>query len=151
MLRKKEFRFSVDHKDLQTKSQFLVGRQIKEMAGVPADFELYLVVPGYEDELIDDDKTVNFARPGIERFVSRKPHTGILLIVNASPKPFNKHEISYEEVVILAGFNPNDAQKGYTITYENGPRENPHGNITPGMAVRVKDRMKFNVNATIKS
>ena len=151
MLHKKEFQFSVDNKNLLTKSQFLVGRQIKELAGVPADFELFLVVPGYEDELIDDDKTVNFARPGVERFMSRRPHSGCLLIVNGSPKLFEKNEISYEEVVVLAGFDPDDAQKGYTITFENGPRENNQGSMTLGSVVRVKDKMKFNVNATIRS
>lgn len=151
MLHKKEFKFSVDHKNLQTEYQFLVGRQIKDLAGVPSDFELYLVVPGYEDELIEDDKTVNFARPGVERFVSRRPHSGCMLLINASPKLFDKPEISYEEVVVLAGFDPNDAQKGYTVTYNNGPRENHHGNMTLGLVVRVKDKMIFNVNATIKS
>lgn len=151
MMHKKNFRFSVDNKELQTEHQFLVGREIKQMAGVPADFELFLVVPGYEDELIDDENTVNFARPGVERFVSRRPHAGVVLIVNAMPKPFDKPVITYEEVVVLAGFNPNDAQKGYTVTYEKGPRENPRGDMTPGSTVKVKDKMKFNVNATIKS
>ena len=62
---KKHFLFSVDGRPYSTEHQFLIGEQIKRMAGVPAEFELYLVIPHFQDELIEDNKTVNFARPGV--------------------------------------------------------------------------------------
>lgn len=40
---KKKFLFSVDGRPYSTEHQFLIGEQIKRIAGVPADFELFLV------------------------------------------------------------------------------------------------------------
>lgn len=147
----KHFEFSVDGTKCHTEFQFLTGAQIKRMAGVPVEFELYLVVPGYQDELIDNDNTVNLARPGIERFESRRPGHQIIILVNTSPKPFDKPMITYDEVVVLAGGDVNNPNKGYSITYEDGPRENRRGILARGQQVFVKHKMRFNVNESDKS
>ena len=149
--RPKTFDFSVDGTRCHTEHQFLTGTQIKSMAGVPADFELYLVVPGYQDELIDDDKIVNLARPGIERFESRKPGNQVIIFINTSPKPYDRPVITYNDVVILFGGDPNNPQKGYSISYAGGPRENPRGVLAPGHQVFVKHKMRFNVDETDRS
>ena len=54
----------------ETDQQFLLGEDIKRLAHVPSEFDLYLVIPGFQDELIENGTRVNMARPGIERFVS---------------------------------------------------------------------------------
>ena len=146
----KQFEFSVDGTRCRTEHQFLTGAQIKRMAGVPADFELYLVVPGYQDELIGEDKIVNFARPGVERFETRKHH-GLILIINTRPVPYEGNVVSYEQVVALAGYDIHKPDRGYTVTYENGPRQNPEGGLSKGHRVFVKHMMQFHVNATDKS
>lgn len=148
---KKAFLFSVDGTPCRTECQFLTGQEIKHLAHVPDEFELYLVVPEYRDELIEDDKVVNFARPGVERFEARKRHEGQMLIINTRPVPYEGHEISYEDVVKLAGYDPNKPNRGYTITFEKGPRQNPQGGLAKGQKVIVKHLMQFNVNATDKS
>lgn len=84
---KKKFLFSVDGRPYSTEHQLLIGEQIKRIAGVPADFELFLVIPHFQDELIEDNKTVNFARPGVERFESRRPKSDIVILVNGVPVP----------------------------------------------------------------
>lgn len=148
---KNVFLFSVDDTPCRTECQFLTGLEIKHLAHVPDEFDLYLVVPEYRDELIEDDKVVNFARPGVERFEARKRREGQILIINTRPVPYDGHEISYEDVVKLAGYDPNKPNRGYTITFEKGPRQNPQGGLAKGQTVIVKHLMQFNVNATVKS
>lgn len=145
-------RFSVDNQLVETPAQFLTGAQIKELAGVPAERELFLVVPEYEDEFISDETSVNLARPGVERFVTREKHNDLHLIVNGTRKVFNKTSISYEEVVKLA-FPGADfgANAGFTITYMDGPKPTVEGILPKGSSVYTKDNMRFDVTATHKS
>jgi hypothetical protein len=148
----KILKFTVNEQIFIAPSQFLTGKQIKEMAKIPADVDLFLVVPGYMDELINDEKVVNMARPGIERFVARK-HMEQEIIVNGRRMKFANDNISYDEVVHLAFPQPasQHAERGYTIVYANGPEKNPNGILPPGAVVYVKHNMKFDVTPTHKS
>lgn len=145
------FKFFVDDTRYQTERQFLTGLDIKKMANVPEEMELYLVVPGYQDELVANDKAVNLSRPGVEKFETRKKHEGLVLIINTRPVPYDGKKATYDEIVALAGYNLNKPDRGYTITYENGPRQNPEGGLSKGQSVFVKHLMQFHVNATDKS
>ena len=84
---KKKFNFLVAGKPYFTEHQFLTGAQIKEMAGVPIEYELYMTAPHMRDVLIQNSEIVNFARPGVEKFDVRKPEDGIQIIVNGSLIP----------------------------------------------------------------
>lgn len=79
---KKKFNFLVANKPYFTEQQFLTGAQIKDLAGVPAEYELYMTAPHMRDVLIENHTTVNFALPGVEKFEARKPNEGITIIVN---------------------------------------------------------------------
>ena len=150
----KKLKLSVDNHPFETEEQVLTGLQIKECAGVPAENDLFLVVPGYEDELIDNDKQVNLARPGIERFVSRTPGSGITLIVNATPVSHNAPatSVSYEQIVTYAFPKAlSNGEIGYTVTYCDGPSINPEGILVKGQKVFTKHHMRFDVTATHKS
>ncbi|HAU07749.1 MAG: hypothetical protein UW46_C0004G0041 [Candidatus Yanofskybacteria bacterium GW2011_GWF1_44_227] len=75
-----------------------------------------------------------------------------IIIVNAREKVWNKKEISYEEVIVLAfGSYSNDENVVYTVTFSKG--ENPHheGSMVRGDVVKVKKGMIFNVTQTNKS
>jgi hypothetical protein len=145
-------RFTVDEHMFVAPGQFLTGKQIKEMAKIPADVDLFLVVRGYEDELIDDAKVVNMARPGVERFVARRRHEQEI-IINGRLVKFPSHTISYEEVVRIAFPKPvtNNPEIGYTVVFAHGPEQNPKGILPPGAVVSVKHNMKFDVTPTHKS
>lgn len=53
--------------------EFITGREIKKLAGLPADSELFLaVVPPFKDEAIGDDEKVNIARNEVEHFYIKK-------------------------------------------------------------------------------
>ena len=76
----------------------------------------------------------------------------VTIIVNTREKTWNKKEISYEEVIVLAfGSYSNDENVVYTVTYSKGPDSHHEGSLVKGDSVKVKDGMIFNVTQTNKS
>ena len=146
---KQKFNFMVANKPYFTEHQFLTGKQIKELAGISAEYELYMTAPHTRDELDDDNKIVNLALPGVEKFEARKPAEGIMIIVNGSLIPYNNPTISYEQlgIIVYGGNNPSNRQ-GYTVVYKDGPDQNPGGVLSKGNEVFVKHNMKFDVTRT---
>lgn len=150
----KTLKLSIDNTLLEVSTQILTGLQLKELSNVPSDYDLFLVVPGFDDELIGNDLPVNLARPGIERFVSRPHGSGITIFVNGAPYSHTRPatSINYEQVVKYAFpdalFNP---QKGYTVSYCDGPGVNPEGILVMGASISTKHHMRFDVTATHKS
>ena len=150
----KKLMLSIDNATFEVSEQILTGLQLKELANVPADYDLFLVVPGYDDELIGNDLPVNLARPGIERFVSRPHGSGITIFVNRAPCSHTRPatSINYEQVVKYAFpnavFNPN---QGYTVSYFDGPSSNVEGILVMGASISTKHHMRFDVTATHKS
>lgn len=72
-------KFIVEGKEYETLDQYKTGAELKHLAGIPLDTELYLSISKpYKDELIENDKSVNLARPETEYFfVKRKLHFSI--------------------------------------------------------------------------
>ena len=145
-----KFNLIVDNKPIRTEHQFLTGAQIKKLAGIPEDKDLYLVVVSFHDELIEDDKIVNFARPGWERFESRDRGNSTDIIVNGKRVRYIQEKITYAKVAEIA-YGIYDPDKGYTMIYTGGPQQNPEGSMTAGSEVFVKHNMKFDVTQTYRS
>ena len=60
--------------------------------------------------------------------------------------------MTFDEIVKLAfPTPPPGANILYTVSYEDGPRENRQGSMKEGQTVKVKNWMIFNVTATDKS
>jgi len=79
-------------------------------------------------------------------------HHAVLIIVNTREKKWDKPEISYEEVVVLAfGSYSQDPNVVYTVTYSRGPEKKREGSLVKGQSVKVKQGMIFNVSQTNKS
>ena len=79
-------------------------------------------------------------------------HKEVTIIVNTREKKWNKKEISYKEVVVLAfGSYSDDPNVVYTVTYSKGERPHQEGSLVKGESVKVKDGMIFNVTQTNKS
>lgn len=150
---KKELKLIIDGKHYTWPKQYITGRQIKELAGMVGDYEIFLSISGpWPDEKIEDGDKVDLARPGIEHFYSKELPVHIILIVNGREKAWNKRMITFQEVVVLAFNAYNDAARTcYTVTYKNGPKENPKGTMVFGDTVFVQNKMIFNVTATDKS
>lgn len=73
----------------------------------------------------------------------------VTIIVNGRPKEVTKGELSYAEVVELAGLTPSP-KTIFTITYRKG-EGNKEGSLVDGESVKVKDGMIFNVTPSDKS
>jgi hypothetical protein len=69
---KPEFQLSINGKLYEWNHPNITGAEIRSLGNIPLADEIYLEIPKpKEDVLIPDDKKVNLARPGIERFYSK--------------------------------------------------------------------------------
>lgn len=80
-----------------------------------------------------------------------RPRT-VNVIVNGRPKAVHAHELSFQEVVKLAFDDPPTGDTVlFSVTYRNGPDQNPSGTMVEGQVVKIKHKMVFDVTATNKS
>ena len=87
-LQKKEkvpLKFVIEGKEYETCEQYMTGAELKQLAGIPLETELFLSISKpYNDELIENDMRVNLARPETEYFfVKKKLHftiNGVLFV-----------------------------------------------------------------------
>ena len=140
------YAYKVNDTPYTTKHQYITGAEIKEQAGIPADHNVFLVRKGYDNELIDDDGSVNLAMPGIEKFISCTPTEKQMLIVNGDPVEYAPEKIQYEGILKLAGETPGTSE--FTVVYFEGPKENPSGKMFPGDIVYVQHKMVFDVTGS---
>ena len=82
-------------------------------------------------------------------------HTGpreFTVIVNGKRKEVVARKLSFDELVALA-FDPVPTGPNimFTITYRNGPRQNPEGTLLEGGKVKIQNGMIFDVTPTDKS
>ena len=150
---KQKLKYSIDGKNFETDKQYIKGSQIRIQGNIAADFQIYLNnKQPWEDDLIEDNEIVDLARPGKEKFYSKKEVVEIIIIVNGREKQWCEKTISFKQVVELAfgnyHQNPNTV---YTVTYAKGPHQNPEGSMVKGDTVFVTNKMVFNVTATNKS
>ena len=150
---KQKLKYSIDGKNFETDKQYIKGSQIRSQGNIPDDYQIFLDnKQPWEDDLIEDNEIVDLARPGKEKFYSKKEVTEFIIIVNGREKQWCEKTISFKQVVELAfgNFqeNPNTV---YTVTYAKGPHQNPEGSMVKGDKVFVTNKMVFNVTATNKS
>ncbi len=148
-----KLKFTVNEKSFEWADQFITGKQIREIAGIDSDDEIYLDnKKPYIDKLIKDEDEVDLARPTIEHFYTIPVNFEVTIIVSGQPKKWTKLKISFEEVIILAyGTYSNSPTMVYTVAYEDGPKQNPEGSMIRDTVVFVKNKMIFHATATDKS
>lgn len=71
--------FIIEGKKYETFDQYKTGAELKQIAGIPSETELFLSISKpYNDELIENETRVNLARPEKEYFfVKKKLHFSI--------------------------------------------------------------------------
>lgn len=142
----------VNNKQYEWDLQFITGIEIRQLANISLEKDLYLDKGGKDDQLITDDFKVDLSKPGVEKVATKQKPEKVIIIVNGRNKPWPKRSIMFEEVVILAfGTYDKNPDIVYTVTYDMGPKENPEGTMVPGDTVFVKHKMVFNVTQTNKS
>ena len=88
---KKPLTFVIEGKDYETFDQYKTGAELKQLAGRPLDTELFLSVSKpYPDELIENEKQVNLARPETEYFFVKKK---LQFFINGKPFTWYKQYI----------------------------------------------------------
>ncbi|MGB4770397.1 MAG: multiubiquitin domain-containing protein [Chitinophagaceae bacterium] len=64
-----ELIFTINGKQFEWKEQYILGAELKKLADIPLEEELYLSIQDpWDDELITNETRVNLARPEIEHF-----------------------------------------------------------------------------------
>jgi hypothetical protein len=66
--------FTVNGTEYHWNQQYITGEQIKNLAQIPLETDLYLTVQEpWQDQLIKNNDTVDVARNGIEQFFTKQP------------------------------------------------------------------------------
>lgn len=88
---KVSLKFVIEGKEYETFDQYKTGVELKQLAGIPLDTELFLSISKpYQDELIENEKQVNLARPETEYFFVKKK---LQFFINDKPFTWYKQYI----------------------------------------------------------
>ncbi len=99
-------KFVIEGKEYETYDQYKTGAQLKQLGGIPIESELFLSISSpYKDELIDNDKEVNLARPEIEYFFVKKK---LQFTINKVPFIWYKKFITGSQIRELGNIDPKD-------------------------------------------
>src|SRR5260221_12035150 len=113
------------------------------LANVAPGLALYREVNGNrEDESIENGSEIIHLKQD-EHFHSGQPKT-YTIIVNGQARTVTTKRETYDQIVALAYPTPPSPGTTYTVTYDNGPKKNPHGELEKGESLRVRDGMIFN-------
>jgi hypothetical protein len=77
-----------------------------------------------------------------------KPH--VKIVINGVEYTHIGKTITYQQVVDYVA-KPEDRQVDHTVTYEDGPKENPEGTLEQGQSISVKPHISFDADKTIRS
>jgi hypothetical protein len=126
------------------------GDALYRLANVTPGLELYREVDGNrEDEPIENGSQTIHLRQD-EHFHSGQAKT-YTIYANGQAKTVTMKRETYAQIVALAYPTPPSPDATFTVTYDDGPRENPHGSLIEGQSVKIKNGMVFNVTPTIRS
>ncbi|EKD44152.1 MAG: hypothetical protein ACD_71C00222G0011 [uncultured bacterium (gcode 4)] len=74
------------------------------------------------------------------------------IIINGQSIEWDNEKISFEEVVKIAFPSVKDSEIVlYTVTYHDGPKQNPKGNISSWGKIHTGDQMFFTCTSTSQS
>lgn len=98
---KNPLKFIIEDKEFETFDQYKTGAELKKLGNIPLEVDLYLKVEkSYEDELIENEKSVNLARLEIEKFYVKDVY--VFVLDDSKYKSFKKI-ITGEEILKIAG------------------------------------------------
>lgn len=105
-LNKVPLKFIIEGKEYETFDQYKTGAELKQLARIPLETELYLSISKpYKDELIENDKSVNLARPETEYFFVKKK---LQFFINGKPFTWYKQFIRGIQIRELGNISSDD-------------------------------------------
>jgi hypothetical protein len=94
----------IDGKQFETTEQYLTGRELKLLAGIPLDTDLCIsLLRPYEDEIISNDEYVNVSRPEVEYFYVPRLFN---FRINDTTYQWYKNYISAEQLRKVGNIDP---------------------------------------------
>jgi hypothetical protein len=117
------FRFTVDAKQFEWPHRFISGATVRDLAAVPAQYDLELVRGGAAAVVAAGD-LIDLEDPGVERFVSvAHPHQGWKLKVQGVTLEYDHPEVKVADAMTQAGFDPTKAWHIYLIVHGQPKKE----------------------------
>lgn len=99
-----KFIISVEGKEIEVYTHHINGLQLKNLAGIQENEELFISVSGpYEDELVVNDIDILLTRPEIEYFYKRRE---LKFTINGTPFKWVKQYITGEAIRKSGGIDP---------------------------------------------
>jgi hypothetical protein len=96
----------IEGREFQWPKQFITGRELRQLAGLPENADLFLgITDPWDDEQVGLDDRIDIAREGVESFYVRNP---LSFLVGEKHHQWKKQHISGLEVRKLAGVLPSD-------------------------------------------
>lgn len=142
----------IDKVKYETGNSHLTGAELKEMAGLSYDSDIFLNDQGSQEILIGNDEKVELFQLGVKHFTSRVKVKEFKIKVNTREKIWVQPTISFGQLMELAfGVYEDMPHIAYTSTYDKGPKENRNGVFVKGQRVYVTNNMIFNATRTDKS
>lgn len=93
--------FKVEDKPFNTDRQYLTGSEIKRIAGLPPNSELFMTISEpWKDEPIADNEEVNLARPDVEGFYIKKK---LKFIIDGVERETDRQYLTGAEIRRLGG------------------------------------------------
>lgn len=100
-----KLRLEIEGRKYAWDEQFITGKQLKELADLGLQENLYLSLPDpWDDELITNEATVDLAREGIEYFYLKRP---LHFTVDGKEFSWEKQYITGKQIKKLAGVYDN--------------------------------------------
>lgn len=97
---------TVEGQEFEWPSQYITGVELKKLAKLPVDAELYLgAKEPWESELISNERRIDLARPEIEEFFVKNKLT---ITVNKIPYASDKQYITGKQLKKLCGIDEDD-------------------------------------------
>nr|WP_280515195.1 multiubiquitin domain-containing protein [Xanthomonas sp. D-99] len=125
---------------------------LRQVGRVSDELDVWIEHRGEKpDEQIAENAVIDLDQPGIERFFTAP--LSIKVFVNTREAIVHKRVLSYWDVVRLEhpGAGTHDTNTTYTVSYAQGPAQNPAGNLLEHQTVHIKQEMEFYVVLTDKS
>lgn len=99
-MKNNELLLTIDGNQFSWEDQYISGSQIKSLANIPQEIEIYLSVSApWKDEHITNESKVDLARPEIEHFYSKQK---LELIIDGKKYSWKKQYITCTEIKELS-------------------------------------------------
>lgn len=96
----------IEGKKFEWHKQYITGAELKQLAGISTDIELYLsLCEPWEDELVSETEPVDLARPGIEEFYVKQK---LKFFIEGTPYEWKRQFITGSKVRKLGNVSNDD-------------------------------------------